>query len=437
MTRPPPLDDAPGHRWQSRADGRRWVCVWIARTDIAKDGYKPKTHRVWPPVSTPDAELDDAATLYIQSECQRLQDEMHAWNKGKNEKSGNRFDGTIDSLINCYKSDPDSDYQKIRYRSTKTYNSHLGQISKTVGKRRLQEVKARDLKRWFEKWSADGEHIPRASGRMTMLRMILGFGAAILEDEDCQRVRGILEILRFEQGKRRKSIITAEQVIAFCKAAREAGAPSMALAERLKYELIVRPKDVIGEWLPMSEPGMSAITRSDGHKWLYGFDWREVDEHFNLVHRISKSLRGKRAIATPDAGKTKTYKLHLYPGVIEELALMAGVSHVNLRRDMFPAAGPMVVCEDTGLPYPDSSYRKDWRKLATAAGIPTKVQSRDARAGGGTHAKRLGAKPEDIQQAMGHSNVETTWIYLRDDDETTAEIAALRGGKHTANDTGE
>lgn len=430
MTRPPRLDGAPGHRWQPRAD--HWVLIWVARRDIAKKGYSPKTQRVWPPTNDTAAKFDDVAKLYIKSECQRLQDEMHAWDKGSHEKVP--FDGTVDGLIRCYQTDKDSDYQEIRFKSRGTYGTHLRKISKTVGKRQLSQVKGRDLKRWYENWSVEGTKIPTASAMMTMLRIIIGFGASILEDPDCSRLRGILSAMKFGKGKRRKSILTMAQVNAIRAKAHEIGQPSLALAEALKFSLIGRPKDTLGEWLPISEPGISAVVRG-GYKWLFGYDWREIDANFTLVHRLSKSIRGRRSVLNEDAGKILTYRLPLYPMIMEELARIAGCEVTQLRRDMFPTAGPLVVYEGTGLPYHDATYRRDWREIATAVGVPKEVQQRDARAGGGTDAKRRGAKPEDIQQAMGHSQIETTWGYLRDDDETVAEVAVLRG-KQVANDSG-
>ena len=164
MTTPPRLDGAPGHRWQPRADGR-FVCIWVARRDIVKEGYSPKTQRIWPPTAEPDAVLDEGARFYIQSECQRLQDDMHSFIKGRGENKPPKFDGRLETLIECYKTDPDSDYLSLRHKSRKTYDSHLRMVVQTVGQRLLAEVKGRDLKRWFRNWSEDGKHIPRAHYR--------------------------------------------------------------------------------------------------------------------------------------------------------------------------------------------------------------------------------------------------------------------------------
>jgi hypothetical protein len=45
------------------------------------------------------------------------------------------------------------------------------------------------------------------------------------------------------------------------------GRPSITLAQAFQFEVMLRQKDVIGEWAPGSEPGVSAVTHA-GQKWL-------------------------------------------------------------------------------------------------------------------------------------------------------------------------
>lgn len=428
MTTPPRLDGAPGHRWQPRANGR-FACLWIARRDIVKAGYRPETQRIWPPSNTPEAEFDDAAKLYIQSECQRLQDDMHAFNRGQNEKGVPLFDGTVDGLIASYQTDPDSDYQKIRFRSRLTYGRNLKQISRTVGDRQLAKVTGRDLKRWFENWSADGAHNPRAHARMTMLKLIVTFGVTILEDPQCVRLSVILSKLEFTQGRPRDSVLDAGHVNGIRAEAHRAGYPSMALSEAFKFDLMIRRKDVIGEWLPQAEPGLSVVIHR-GEKWLYGIDFNEIDASLILKHRLSKSLRGKNAVMDQRAGKLKEFNLKLYPMVMEELALMAGVPLGELRRDLLPASGPLVRNEATTRPYRDEAYRERWRKFATVAGVPVSVQSRDSRAGGITEAlDATGGNLNAARHAAGHAQITTTTRYSREETKATAQVAEFRAAK--------
>lgn len=423
MNRPPRLEDAPGHRWQPRADGP-WVCIWIASRRAVAAGYRPKTQRIWPPTATPRAELDDAAKLYISSECQRLQDDMHSSMKGRGEKPITIVE-RVDDLIERYKTDPDSDYQNLRHKSVKTYNSHLRMVSHSVGQRLLSKITGRDLKQWFKNWSADGRHIPRAHYRMTVLRLMVTFGATLLEHPECIRLRLILSGLEFQQGKPREKVMTAQQVADVRRHARADGRGSMALAQAFQFDLMLRQKDVIGAWVPIAEPGISSVTWH-GNKWLYGLDWKAVDETFTLKHRLSKSLRGKMAVTNAQAGKVKTYQLRLYSMVMEELALSAGCTIGELSRDMFPASGPIIVCETTQAPYSEDTYRRRWRDYANAAGIDEDIQNRDSRASGATEAEDLGLDVEMIQKALGHSKPATTRIYTRGADAVTAKVAEFR-----------
>jgi hypothetical protein len=55
------------------------------------------------------------------------------------------------------------------------------------------------------------------------------------------------------------------------------------------FDLGVRQKDMIGEWVPRSEPGVTEVF-SGGSNWLMGAPWEEIDEHFVWKHRLSKSV---------------------------------------------------------------------------------------------------------------------------------------------------
>jgi integrase len=180
---------------------------------------------------------------------------------------------------------------------------------------------------------------------------------------------------------------------------------------------------VIGEWLPLSEPGTSDIT-THGRKWLYGIDWRQVSSDLVLKHRLSKSLRGRHAIAHPHAGKCKEFDLKLYPMVIEELARMPIEKRI----------GPMIVDEGTGLPYKSDTYRERWRLIATQLGIPARVQNRDSRAGAITEGiDAADGNMEAVRNAAGHAKVETTQRYNRAPHRQTAQVAVLRARKRPAN----
>lgn len=422
----PSIDQAPGLRWQPRAD--HWVGYWVARSDLVKKGYPTKTQRLWPPTQDAHAELTEDTETYLRSECQRLQDEMLAWAKGGDTKQF-AFDGTLSSLIECYRRDPDSTFQALRIESKRTYNNHFKIIERSVGKRDISGIEGRDFLRWFENWSAPPKEgkprrVPRAHAAITMLRLVFSFGKVLNYGRvHCTHLKGILEEMQFESGRPRVEELTAAHAVAIRAEAHARGFPSIAFAQAMQFELMLRQKDVIGAYVPVGEPGLSDVHRGR-RKWQFGIDWREVSKDLILTHRLSKSLRGRRAIADPDAGKTKVYDLKLYPMVMEDLASIPPERRV----------GPIIIDERTGLPYTVKTFIERWRKIATAAGVPKSVQNRDSRAGGITEG--IEATDGDIEAARiaaGHSQITTTQKYSRGDTRRTAKLATLRAAKRPVN----
>ena len=179
-----------------------------------------------------------------------------------------------------------------------------------------------------------------------------------------------------------------------------------------------------------SSAAISSVTSRDQPSAVLKATTQTGDEYWlQLEHRLGKSIRGRDAIADQDEGKVKDWLLTLYPMVMDELALMAGVRPTDLRRDMLPASGPVIVAEHNRLPWIDKVFQTNWRKIARAVGIPDDVQNRDSRAGAATDAERKGADIEKLRQGLGHSRPDTTRIYTRAESEATADIALLRFGR--------
>ncbi len=124
-----------------------------------------------------------------------------------------------------------------------------------------------------------------------MLRTIVNFGVSMLDDDDCAKLSGVMSKMRFAMSKPRSEVLTADMVQAIREKAHEKGWPSIALAQALQFELILRQKDVLGEWVPIAEPGVSDVVNSMGSKWLRGLRWESIDENMTIRHVTSK--RGK------------------------------------------------------------------------------------------------------------------------------------------------
>lgn len=346
---------------------------------------------------------------------------MIAWSVGHRAAEALR-DGTVRSLINSYRTDPDSPIHGKRFQSRETYLVHLSGIEKSVGARPLSGLGGRDFLRWFDEWKQrphEAEpHAARAHARISMVRIIMNFGV-VMEVEHCDRLALILSKMEFQNIRPRGEALNAQQATAIRRRAHEIGRPSIALAQAFQFELMLRPKDVIGEWLPIDEPGLSQV--NDGlRKWLFGLDWREVSPDLILTHRLSKSLKGRGAVLDPKAGKTKRFDLKLYPMVMEELALIPPERRT----------GPIVVDDRHGLPWRNDHYRRAWRAIATAVGVPETVQNRDSRAGGISEgAAAMDGDLEALRKAAGHSKLDTTALYSREQDAATDKVAVFRARK--------
>ncbi len=163
---------------------------------------------------------------------------------------------------------------------------------------------------------------------------------------------------------------------------------------------MLRQKDVIGEWVPINEPGMSDVTTGNS-KWFRGLRWEEIDSNMILRHVTSKRQ------------KEVTAELRLAPMVMEELPA---------RR----ASGPVIICEHTGIPWTAHEFRRHWRKLATAVGVPKTVRNMDSRAGAITEATQAGADLDHIKHAATHSDIGMTQRYSRDAAAKTANVMRKR-----------
>jgi integrase len=72
-----------------------------------------------------------------------------------------------------------------------------------------------------------------------------------------------------------------------------------------------------------------------------------------------------------------------------------------------------IIKGEHGLPIRERSYRKWFRQIARAAGIPDDVWLMDSRAGGATEADEAGADLKAISDHLTHAETRTTIRYIR------------------------
>lgn len=397
----PKFENAPGLVVRARKDGT-YVAFWQARSDLVKRGFRPPIIPLWRGV-----EPSRADRSYVSDYCVMAQNEMLVWGRGGVPEI-NTFIGTLRSLIACYRTDQDSGYRKLRYRTRECYDSVMRRIERDHGDVHVTEIKARQLLRWHEDWTAEGK-IAMAHSLMGMLRTLATFGATMLESDACRLLKTNLGDLRFQMPKPRSERLTADHANAIRAKAHDMGIPSMALAQAIQFECTLRQKDVIGEWVPSSEPGLSDVTHA-GQKWLRGIRWSEIDDNLILRHVTSKRL------------KDVEVDLKLAPMVLDEFEKQFG----GTTRDKLPQTGPVIVYEKTGRCYVTYQFRWLWRRVASFAGIPKAVRNMDSRAGAISEATDAGAALEDVRHAATHGDIKMTQRYSRGSAEKTAKVMQLR-----------
>jgi len=320
---------------------------------------------------------------------------------------------TLGDLIKTYQTDRISTYHALRYHTRQNAASILKRIVAAKGHVELSAIKRRDLAEWYMDWSAGGK-VSMAHAFIAQLRTISGYGASMLENDECERISSVLHRMKFAHGPPRTERLTSDQVVMIRTAARDHfGWYSLALAQAFQFECIFRQKDICGEWVPESEPGESDVHVA-GQKWLRGIRWEEIDDKWILTHKTSKRQ------------KDIQWNLAAAPMVQEELAVLVELPVDQLSRHLFPTSGPIIINDVNGLPWTANEFRRKWRKVANHCKIPKGVRNMDTRAGAITEATEGGADLEHVKHAATHSDIAQTQRYSRGATEKIASVQKTR-----------
>jgi hypothetical protein len=430
----------PGLIYRLRRNG--WVLSWGPRSDLTARGYEGKTLRLWPSDSKPPQQMEPTRAEWeaISAWCHRYNAEQLKWaHGGDNTDPKSLFDGTIASLITIYETLETSRFKELRYATQQKQALVLNALKAEVGKVRVTSVTFIDLIKWQDEFAVDpdgGKPLKTRSASMTaLLRRVFIFGALVLpKSAGCHDICDVYEKMAQSKmmnttSRKRKEYMTVAQCRLIRIKAHEMGFHSIALEQAFAFELGLRQKDVIGEWIPRAWPGVTDVFWGP-RKWLMGIRWDEIGDNLILAHRLSKSVHGNANVMDADAGQTKAWDLHDFPMIMDELRRIAGKAEFT-RADL-PASGPLIVGDSHrmhGRPWVTNQFARTWRKVARAAGVPDTIQSRDSRPGAATEAKLAGAPRDDIQRQLGHAKGETTEIYLREEVEESRKLARLRTEK--------
>lgn len=312
---------------------------------------------------------------------------------------------TLGQLIEDYKADPVSGYRGLRYATFLNHQHLLRRMAESFGHKRLDEIRTRTLAEMYQAWSRGGTKVSTGHTFMSKLRTLCGYGASMLEDDDCIRLCIALGKRKYQTAAAPKeTFLNADQATAVREIARKIGWFSIAMAQALQFDGLLRQKDCIGEWIPIDWAGPSDVVDGD-FKWVRGVVWDEIDEDLVLDHITSK--KGKRLILP----------LSEAPMVMEEFRYVPDW----LKR----YGGPLVVCEHSALPWKAVEFRRRWRSIADICGIPSEIKNMDSRSGGITEGSDAGIPLEHMRHAAKHSDIQMTQRYSRDGHRKAAQ--SLRG----------
>jgi len=398
--------DAPGLKRKSNDDGT-FRYYWQARTDLVKKGYRPSSVRLH------FAETSEGAAQRA-ARCRILWAEMLAWAANDGVLAARGYDGTIGSLCNQFQTHDASPYKRAKWNSQRLYDQCVKIICNTVGARAVRDLIGPDFTRWHTKWGdpkAEGKprRLTRAKHCMDTVRRVVSFGVT-LGYADCARADVILGKMRFQMPKIRTAKLTLEYVRKIRSVAHGQGLGSIALAQTLQFELAMRQKDVIGEWV-LLEGDAGGITHKNT-RWTGGLVWSDID-----VNMILRKTHVKTGIPVE-------HDLSLYPDILHEIDLV----------DPSRRVGPMIISEATGEPYKHRTFTQTWRRVADAAELPKGVWNMDSRSGAISEAYDAGADETSVMKHAGHKNRQTSAKYNRGSLAQTSRVAQFRIAKRTKNE---
>lgn len=312
------------------------------------------------------------------------------------------YAGTVASLVSVYRTHPESPYHALKHVTrVHDYEPALRLIADTVGKRAVTQLDGSDFRRWFREWGSEGRH-RRAHGAIRKLRAVFSFGAE-QRLPGCSQAREILSLIRFKLPPARTIRLEYEHARAICEKAIELGRPSIALTQAIQWDTALRRIHIIGEWIPVKDGAAGGIVRG-------GTMWRGP---------TATDISGDLVFTPPYSSNRKVATSH-------DLSVCDLVGWV-LQHIELPRMGPLIVNEDTGLPWRDNYYSRAWRAIADAVGVPTEVRSMDTRAGALSETEEATGSLDATRKLAGHTSAKTTLGYVRNDGlENSRTVARAR-----------
>ena len=327
------------------------------------------------------AELAEYRRLKAKFESSTASDNSKPNDSNQTETKSHAGPLTMRDLANSYFSDERSPFCKLRFQTRKNYQRNIEAVLRRYGSMKLADINAETIQTIYDEWNASGK-VSMAHAKVTMQRLLFSYGTDVLKDPECGRLSFILHRLRFTRSKTQNQQRgpTQEEVAAIIKIAHERNLSSLALAQAFQFECRkLRIKDVLGEWVPLSEQPPSDIIVGN-KKWVRGIRWNNIKDLI-LHHTLSWE------------GTEVEIDLRKFPMV------MAALDKIKQRLGSLPTHGAVIANDKNRLPWDDDAFRKKWRAIADSVGVPRGVRYVDTRTGRRRRSRGPEEEPENGRPA--------------------------------------
>lgn len=342
-----------------------------------------------------DGRAGDGKDMARAARCRELERDLMRWRSDQTKPLIEPF--TWGWLIRRYLHDDFSPFRDVKANTAEEYRWWMETITTAIGDVLIAQTDYERIKRWHVAMQDKGRSVAYIARWFNRLRLAANYGA-LINPALCARPKEILSGMRFTAPTPRKVAPTEAQITAIIAKADAAGDAMTALAMSLMWWTMLRPVDVVGQYLG----------KGDSARWADGLTWNMVSiEAATITKTPSKTEE-----AMPEA---LVWDLSPVPELIARLSAIPVDQRI----------GP-VIRQGNGKPFHRRWFNTLYRRYAEAAGVPDHVQMRDTRAGAITDAKSKGATMIQMQHAANHANQATTHRYVRDKGAEVAEVIMLR-----------